>query len=68
MSLVLSTRRSPVSFGVEQLKGNLLALLDALMKAKPQTSKGTYMKKVSLASTMGPSVNLDVPALQAQVK
>lgn len=57
-----------VSFNVDQLKGNLLALLDALMKAKPQTSKGTYMKKVTLTSTMGPSVNLDVPALQAQVR
>lgn len=57
-----------VSFGVDQLKGNIVALLDAIIKAKPQTSKGTYMKKVTLASTMGPSVNLDIPALQAQVK
>lgn len=57
-----------VSFDVEKLKGNMMALLDALIKAKPQTSKGTYLKKVSISSTMGPGLNLDVPTLQAQVK
>jgi large subunit ribosomal protein L1 len=57
-----------VSFDVDQLKGNIVALMDALVKAKPATSKGTYLKKVSLSSTMGPGVNVDVPALQAQVK
>jgi len=57
-----------VSFTPEKLAGNILALLDALVKAKPQTSKGTYLKKVSLSSTMGPGVNLDVSALQTQIK
>lgn len=57
-----------VSFDVDKLKGNLVALMDALVKAKPATSKGTYLKKVSVSSTMGPGVNVDVPALQAQVK
>jgi len=57
-----------VSFDPEKLAGNILALLDALVKAKPQTSKGTYLKKVSLSSTMGPGVNLDVAALQTQIK
>lgn len=57
-----------VSFEVDKLAGNILALMDALMKAKPQTSKGTYMKKISLSSTMGPGINLDVPAVQALVK
>ncbi len=57
-----------VSFDVEKLQGNVIALMDALVKAKPATSKGTYLKKVSLSSTMGPGVNVDVPALQAQVK
>ncbi len=57
-----------VSFDADKLKGNIVALMDALVKAKPATSKGTYLKKVSLSSTMGPGVNVDVPALQAQVK
>jgi len=57
-----------VSFDVEKLQGNVLALMDALIKAKPSTAKGTYLKKVSLSSTMGPGINLDVPALQALVK
>ena len=57
-----------VSFEADKLSGNILALMDALMKAKPQTSKGTYMKKISLSSTMGPGINLDVPAVQALVK
>jgi large subunit ribosomal protein L1 len=57
-----------VSFDVDKLKGNVVALMDALVKAKPTTSKGTYLKKISVSSTMGPGVNVDVPALQAQVK
>jgi len=57
-----------VSFAPEKLVGNILALLDALVKAKPQTSKGTYMKKVSLSSTMGPGVNVDVTELQTLVR
>jgi len=57
-----------VSFEVDRLKGNVVALMDALVKAKPTTSKGTYLKKISVSSTMGPGINVDVPALQAQVK
>lgn len=57
-----------VSFDVEKLRGNIVALMDALVKAKPSTAKGTYLKKVSLSSTMGPGLNLDIPELQTQVK
>ncbi len=57
-----------VSFAEDKLKGNIMALMDALMKAKPSTSKGTYLKKICLSSTMGPGINLDVPAVQALVK
>ncbi len=57
-----------VSFDPEKLAGNILAVMDALVKAKPQTSKGTYLKKISLSSTMGPGINLDVPTVQALVK
>ena len=57
-----------VSFDVDKLRGNVIALMDALIKAKPSSAKGTYLKKVSISSTMGPGMNLDIPALQAQVK
>jgi large subunit ribosomal protein L1 len=57
-----------VSFDADKLKGNIVALMEALIKAKPSTSKGTYLKKISLSSTMGPGVNVDVPAVQALVK
>lgn len=57
-----------VSFDADKLKGNIVALMEALVKAKPSTSKGTYLKKISLSSTMGPGVNIDVPAVQALVK
>ena len=56
------------SFDADKLKGNLLTLMDAIFKAKPSTAKGTYVKKVTISSTMGPGVNVDVPDLQALVK
>ena len=48
-----------ISFGAEQLEENLTSLLLALKKAKPASSKGTYLKKISLSSTMGPGLTLD---------
>ena len=57
-----------VSFDVDKLKGNLRTLMDALIKAKPATAKGTYLKKVTVSATMGPGINIDIPALQALVK
>ncbi|MDD2367509.1 MAG: 50S ribosomal protein L1 [Desulfuromonadaceae bacterium] len=56
-----------VSFDSEMLKGNLLALVEALVKAKPSAAKGTYIKKISLSSTMGPGLNLDVSDVTAQI-
>ena len=47
------------SFTVEQLQGNLAALLDALTKAKPAASKGVFLKKLSVSSTMGAGVRVD---------
>ena len=49
-----------ISFDRDKLKENVLALVEALVKAKPSAAKGTYMKKVSISSTMGPGINLDV--------
>ena len=43
----------------EKLRDNALAILHALIKAKPASSKGTYVKAIALSSTMGPGVRLD---------
>ena len=51
------------SFENDALKGNLQALLADLVKAKPATSKGTYLQKISLSSTMGPGVTVDQASL-----
>ena len=56
-----------VSFEGEKLKENILALLDALVKAKPSAAKGTYMKKITISSTMGPGVRLDVSEVATQL-
>ncbi|HEX2605289.1 MAG TPA: 50S ribosomal protein L1 [Oxalicibacterium sp.] len=53
------------SFSDDALKSNLLALLDALNKAKPATSKGVYLRKISLSSTMGAGVRVDQTTLAA---
>ena len=54
------------SFSVESLQQNLSALLEALQKAKPASSKGQYLKKVSLSSTMGAGVRVDQASLSGQ--
>ncbi|HEU4871248.1 MAG TPA: 50S ribosomal protein L1 [Pyrinomonadaceae bacterium] len=51
-----------VSFDNDKLRDNAKALLDAVVKAKPATAKGKYVKKVNLASTMSPGVLLDEAA------
>lgn len=48
-----------LSFSEEQLLENLRVLLEAVVKAKPQSSKGAYLRTISLASTMGPGVRVD---------
>ncbi len=53
------------SFTLEQLQENYNALLDALVKAKPSSSKGRYLQKVAVSTTMGPSVKIDPLRAQA---
>ena len=48
-----------VSFGSEKLRENLMVLLDALIRAKPAASKGTYVKNVAVSTTMSPGVKID---------
>ena len=57
-----------VSFTAETLRQNIVALVEALQKAKPSAAKGTYMKKVSVSSTMGPGVNIDLAEIAAILK
>ena len=54
------------SFTADALKENLVALVDALNKAKPNGQKGVYLKKISLSSTMGVGVRVDHTGLSAQ--
>ena len=56
------------SFAEDALTTNLRALIDALNRAKPATSKGVYLRKVALSSTMGIGVKLDVSAFSVQAK
>ena len=51
-----------VSFEADKLRDNAKALLEAVVKAKPATAKGKYVKKVNLASTMSPGVQMDEAA------
>jgi len=53
------------SFGSQELVTNLAALIDAINRAKPSGSKGQYLRGLTIASTMGPGIRVDVPALLA---
>jgi large subunit ribosomal protein L1 len=53
------------SFTDEQIAANVRALVDALNKAKPSGAKGTYIKKISLSSTMGPGFRIDTGSVSA---
>ena len=55
-----------VSFTEDKLAQNVRAFVDAVSKAKPAGAKGTYVKKVSLSSTMGPGVSLDLASTSSQ--
>jgi large subunit ribosomal protein L1 len=55
-----------VSFGKEKLKQNILALMESIIRAKPATSKGTYLRSVTLSSTMSPGIKLDPVHLGAE--
>ena len=46
-------------FSEKQLEDNMTAVLDALVRAKPSTAKGTYLKKISVSATMGPGIRID---------
>lgn len=57
-----------ISFDDQKLKENILAVLDALIKAKPSGAKGQYLKNAVIKTTMSPSVKLDLAALQKSLE
>jgi ribosomal protein L1, bacterial/chloroplast len=57
---IVHARLGKASFTADQLRENLMALMDVIIKAKPATAKGTYLKAISISTTMGPSVRIDV--------
>jgi len=57
-----------VSFEPEQLAGNLTALADEIIRARPAAAKGRFVRRVTVSSTMGPGVNIDPSRLEDAVK
>lgn len=55
------------SMGADKLRDNFLAFLGAIVKAKPATSKGVYLRGVTIASTMGPGIKIDLASTQEQL-
>jgi len=56
------------SFSPDQLKTNVIALIDALNKSKPKDTKGIYLRKISVSSTMGAGVRVDTAGLSQQTQ
>jgi large subunit ribosomal protein L1 len=54
------------SFDTDKLAANVRALVGALLKAKPATSKGTYLKSISISTTMGPGIKVDPSSIEAE--
>ena len=52
-----------ISFDVASLKENLIAVVADLVKAKPSSAKGVYLSKISISSTMGPGLQIDVSSV-----
>ncbi len=57
-----------VSFGVEKIVQNLAAFLDTILRLKPTSSKGTYLKGIAISTTMGPGIKIDTAYVKDLVK
>jgi large subunit ribosomal protein L1 len=57
-----------VSFGVEKIVQNLSAFIDTIMRLKPSSSKGTYLKSIAISTTMGPGVKIDAALVKESAK
>ena len=61
---IVHTSVGKISFDGEKLKENVLALMDVITRAKPASSKGTYLKSIAISTTMGPGIKLDSNSLR----
>ncbi len=61
---IVHTTVGKASFDAEKLRGNVLALMDVIIRAKPASSKGTYLKSIAISTTMGPGIKLDANSLR----
>lgn len=57
-----------VSFGANKLKENFISLMESIVKAKPSTSKGTYLKGITMSTTMGPGIRVDAAGVRELFK
>jgi large subunit ribosomal protein L1 len=57
-----------VSFGAQQIVENLAAFLETILKLKPSSSKGTYLKGIAVSTTMGPGIKIDTALVKDLIK
>ena len=57
-----------VSFGAEKIVQNAIAFLETIMRLKPASSKGTYLKSIAISTTMGPGIKIDAASIKDLVK
>jgi large subunit ribosomal protein L1 len=62
---IIHTPFGKASFEAQQLSENLAVLIDAINRARPSATKGQYFKSLTVASTMGPGIRVDIPAVLA---
>ena len=60
---VVNAAAGKISFAVAKLKENIIAILSAIVKAKPATAKGVFLRSLSMSSTMGPGIKIDLQAI-----
>jgi large subunit ribosomal protein L1 len=56
------------SFGADQLTANATTVIESIMRAKPSASKGTYLRSLTMSTTMGPGINVDAQRISNQYK
>ena len=65
---IIHTTVGKISFAPDRLKENVLAMMDVIVRAKPASSKGTYLKSIAISTTMGPGIKLDPNELRGVAK
>ena len=65
---IVHTTVGKISFEPDRLKENILALMEVILRAKPTSSKGTYLKTIAISTTMGPGIKLDPDVLRGSSK